>query len=699
MKNRVAALLLAAGILLGLLAAMPEPAGAAGPAQLETYVTPFTDTENALSGVSTYRQQFFEIPDTWSIKNVKVHLDYKASQLLLNERSSITFLMNGSRFYSFRPELSDLTRQQLTVNVPGSLLVKGTNTLVVEGYIQTDDTDSFCPPTQTREHWLQLFDTSHVSVDYTVKPMSASISDFHKFYAGLDAMNNGRAAVAVPPKAEPEEMEAAVYALSGFAQSNPLKEKLIPLLEYGSAELQKHSMQVVVGRTSRLAPGLRDQLDLNGRDPMKEALLQVVILPDRPTLVITSENADLLRKAGRLAANPALMQQIKAAVKIVDERTNVDTPAYGISRDIQLTGTGDKLTGPQHREKQYYIALPANRSIAEASKIRLNFRYARNLDFDRSLVTILVNGTPIGSKKLTPQLADGDTLSLPIPKNLNISGNFTVTAAFDLEIKELYCTDNQNQMPWAYVTKDSMLQLNTKDRTELLFNNYPYPFLRDGSYNQVAVVLPQQRNGETYLALTNIFNLLGQYAVGNTGEVTFVSDTAGENELKSKQIIAIGSYQDNRLIQHTNDKLYFRYDEKGEGFVSNEKMSIDTDYGRQIGSLQLLPSPYEAGHALLAVTGASPEAYNLASKLVSNQGTLYKIYGDGAVTDLDGNVYPYRFKKQAEAPSSTAIADVLQRKDVVQFLVSLVLVLVLVLVSLMLLFIKYKKRRTGEDRI
>jgi len=185
---------------------------------------------------------------------------------------------------------------------------------------------------------------------------------------------------------------------------------------------------------------------------------------------------------------------------------------------------------------------------------------------------------------------------------------------------------------------------------------------------------------------------------GNTGDIRFFSESDVEaKDLQDRQIIAIGTYQNNKIIRENNSKLYFQYDSSGSGFRSNEKMSIDADYGKRIGSLQLIDSPYGAGHGLLAVTGGSSEYYSLASKLVASDTTIWQVFGDGVVVDKDGSIQAYRFKKQANSEQSTVISDVLQRKDVLGFMVAVVLVLIMVLLSLILLIRKYRPKR-GKKR-
>ena len=113
------------------------------------------------------------------------------------------------------------------------------------------------------------------------------------------------------------------------------------------------------------------------------------------------------------------------------------------------------------------MSLPANRSIAENSEVNLAFRYAKNLDFDRSLVTVSINDIPIGSKKLNKEYADSDTVSFKTPADLSVVGNYTVTVSFDLEMKSVPCVADSSQTPWAYIAPESTLLINTQDRTDL----------------------------------------------------------------------------------------------------------------------------------------------------------------------------------------------------------------------------------------
>lgn len=661
-----------------------------------TYEAPITSSNVSLSGVTAARTMYIQLEEYWNVSTLTLNLDYQATQLARSEDSSVTLKMNGTKFYSFRPVVDEQKRQTLTVSVPKDLLVPGGNTLSIEGYILTNLPEGICLAAEKRDNWLELYKSSYASITYTKNDIGGSIRNFNQQFVGLDSLKEKLSALGVPSDSEPVELEAAVYALSGFAKSNHSGENSIPMLPLDDSTFEGRETVVIVSLYNNLPDKWKQAL--GAASVNDKALIRVVNAGGQTALIVTSEDPLMLTKAGRLIGNQTLMNQLDGSEKWVDAGTDVDTPVIHVNREVTLTETGDKLTGMMHQEKSYFVSLPANRFIADSSKISLDFRYSDNLDFDRSLVTILINDTPIGSKKLAKESSNQDQLTLTIPKNLEVSGNFSVTVAFDLELISTGCIDLQDQMPWAYITKDSLLQLNTKDGIELLFNNYPNPFLRDASFNKIAVLLPEKMDSYSYLTIGNLFHLLGKYAEANTGEVTFYKNgkLPAESELQQHNLISIGSYKDNAWLQKNNDKLFFQYGPDGEGIQSNEKMSIEEDYGKRIGTLQLMESPYARGYGWLAVTGASSKYNYMASDLLATDSGKWKIYGDGVVTDVDGNIKPFRFKKQAEKVDNGLMAQITERGDVMGFVVMLGLTFILVAVSLILLIRKYRKKARGE---
>ncbi|NQX46363.1 cellulose biosynthesis cyclic di-GMP-binding regulatory protein BcsB [Paenibacillus tritici] len=693
MKKQIITLLLCLSLFL---VQMPAAHSAALPGEAgQTYETSFTGGEISLKGSSS-QQQFFTVMEYWNIDKVMINLHFQASQINEDTRSSVTLSLNGIPFHSFRPSRDNNGQQSLSVEVPKGFVTEGTNTLGIQGNLRTDTGGyQLCNVDDMQDSWLHLFNTSNIAVKYTTKAITGGIQDFSSRFSGMDTVKKEQSLLTVPQNASGAELESATYALSGFVKGNTLNDTTIPLLPYRESTVEDKRAVVLVAMYDHLPDRLK-KLVSTADDLGTHAVIQLVDKESQPTLIVTSKDESLLIKAGRLMASRTLMSQISKDLKVVDGTTHVVDPAPPISTNITFTDTGDKLTGPNHQEQTYFVSLPSNRSIADDGKISLDFRYAANLDFNRSLVTVSINNTPIGSKKLTKELANGDVLNLNVPQSLNISGNFTVTVAFELELASILCTPNRDEMPWAYISKESLMRLNTKDRTDLLLGNYPYPFLRDGIFNRVAVVLPKEKDDYTYRSLGNIFNMLGKYAGGNTGDVHYYSDNVTAGNLKDNNIIAIGTYKDNKVIRDNNDKLFFKYNKDGSTLLSNEKLAIEEKYGAGIGTLQLLESPYEGGRGLLAVTAVRSESNFIVSKLIGSEKDRWKVYGDGVVADKDGTVNAYRFKTITGAEPESLASRVMERTDVLGFVTAAVLMVALVVVALLLLLRKHKKKRGDQ---
>lgn len=661
---------------------------------LETYTRQFSPV--ALSGYETANYQYFELEDYWNVEEAALYLEYNFSSLLNVEKSSITLSINGTPFHSFRP--SEEHSKGISISIPSHLLVSGINTVMIEGK-RTSSTDeglyNVCDVTENDNNWMTINDSSSVTVSYASAPMKQSINQFFERFIGLDTVKSVDHAVVVNKNSSSAELESAIYGVAGLAKAKSDGSLPVPLLPEGDEKIAEKQVVIYVGMYNELPERIKTAL--GQVDVQQRALLKLIELEQQHILVVTSQNEEMLVKAGKYVANQELMEQTATNEKWIDADTDVLTPAVNVSRIITLTETGDRLMGPAHQEKSYFVSLPANQSIAEASKIRIDMRYAQNLNFNRSLVTVLINNKPIGSKRLSEVMANQDVLELSIPKNLDVNGNFTVTVAFDLEIEEMYCVSHDH-VPWAYIDSSSMLQLNTVDRHDLLFNYYPSNFMHGGGFNSIAIVVPEQLTATDYTVLSNVFHLLGRYAQTNHGDVKVYSDNVDVSMLENKQLIVLGSFSNNALIRQVNDKLYFRYAANGESFISNEKKSIEYEYGKKIGTLQLLPSPYSDGFGMLVISGAEPRYYELASKLVVSEDKLWQLYGDSIITDLDGQVSAYRFKEQHA--QAAPILNFTERKDVLTFVLSAMVTMSVAIVALLLLTRKYwRKRRKSNETI
>lgn len=600
----------------------------------QTFVTNF-QSDTTLTGDVSSQTIYFRTLDYWDVDEVQLNLEYQVSQLAEDEYSDLTFTINGTKFYSM-----DLTAKEDTqttqVKIPKDLLVKDTNTLVIQGNVTTKDNENYCSIPDTPADWLSIFKTSHIDVRYHSQEMKKSIQVFHARFSGMDSIKNKQVAILTADKADVNEMESATYILSSYAKLKNDTEETIPLSQLSDADNNQKEYQIIVGMYNNLPDNL--QKEISKKDLEKGAQIKLITAGNKKILLLTATNDKELIKGARFVANTQLMSEVSSSEKIVDDKTDTKTPKKEVDQDFQLNAQGQKLTGAFHQEAQFFASLPAARVLTSDSQVNLHFRYSENLDFDRSLVTILINDVPIGSQKLTKDKANNDTVSINVPKNIDVGGKFTLTIAFDLEIQDLPCTIRQEQMPWAYITPESKMTIQTAAQTDLSFDNYPYPFIMDGKYNDTAIVLPEKIDNSSYQSISALINYLGSYIEDNQGTLLYVkTDKEPSDEtLEKNNLIILGSYKNNRVIKNLNSNLYLQYNDNGKYFVSNDKLSIEEQYGSEIGTGQLLASPYSENKAVLALTSATSDGVTLAAKGLANQDAVNQHTGDVFTVDSEG---------------------------------------------------------------
>lgn len=680
------------GVLLILLVWGKRPAQAAD----LTYTQPMQNVTQSLTGDGITSNAYFVREDYWEVHQAKFVLHYQVSQLADRQSSDITVLLNGVKFSSFRPQ-NTAGLQTQTIDIPLRLL-QGSNNLQLMGQV-LNTVDGKTQRVQTPANWLTVYPESNVNFTYALKAPDETIRSFYAHFSGLDTISNGLSGIAVPAAPRNAELTAATYALAGYTRVMTNEQDQVPIAPFGTANLAKRSYQVVVARADRLPAALKDKI--SAADLQKGAVIRTVYQDNHDYLVVTARTDALLIKAARFAANQELMTQTKAATKIVTHATRTfSSSLQDHNGHYPLTTTDTQLTGADHQAAAYFVQLPMDQTNTAGSQVRLRLRYAQNLDFDRSLVTVYINNTPIGSQRLTKAGANGTNITLAVPANLAVGSAISVRVAFDLALPGSTASNN-DQTPWAAIDPASEIFVRTKPLTDQLFSNYPSMFLQNDQFNQIALVRPTKMTDADFATLTNIINLLGNFAKRNTGSVAYYTGKPAANVLANHNVIAFGTPRANAYIRSLQPQLYFQFNKNLTGFISNEKLSIESGYGRRLGTAQLLRSPVNKNNTVLVVTGATPQMAYLGSTQINFQKNIVNHKGDLIAVDTDNQVYDYRFKQQASpVAKKSPVKRLLKRSSLVIFLAvaGVMLIISVVVVAFLLRKYGYRQGKGGEQK-
>lgn len=657
----------------------------------QTYAQQFQNTNTTLSGKSVRSTTYFTKIDYWDVKKATFNLTYATTQLRDDQASNITVSLNGVKFYSFKPSNTD-GQQTISIDLPLNLL-QSSNVLTIQG--QIIDKNQSGDPETTPANWLTIYNGSNVNFSYNLKQPDNKISSFYDHFTGSDTVSNHQSVILVPKKATNSELTAATYALTGISKGITTDNGKVNIGSLNDSSMNKQPYQIVIAKYDQLPKEYQKSIDSSDLND-DNAVIKFINDKDKKVLVVTSKDNSSLIRAGKYISNVELMKQTSSDTKTVDSDTEVFSSEMQNNGDFPLESDGTKLVGAGHQEQVFFINLPHHQNNSKGSYINLNFKYADNIDFKTSLVTVYVNGKPIGSKRLTAAKANGDHFKVNIPNNTSLSSACTVRVAFDLNMKDNHAN---GQTPWAYIENNSNAYINSKDKTDLLFNNYPSCFIKDYTFNNIAVQLPSKMNADYYKALSNVFNLIGSYAETNVGNIKFYSDEMSNSEMANHNVIVLGTPKDTSLIKKFNDKLFFKFNKHFTRFVSNEKMSVESEYGKKIGVVQLLFNPENKNNAMLVVSGATAKDVELASTQIDTQAHSGSLKGDTAVIDQDGQQYMYRFKKKVNNNQGPSIYKRIKSNPYfIAYLIlgSLVIVLIAIIVFL---FVRknFRREERGND--
>lgn len=661
------------------------------------YVHPFS-SDHIMNGLFSQEKEYFNLGN-WGVHSVTLELAYALSPLLQNKTAELTLYINDEPFHSAILEKNDGSRGAVTFSVPVEALYNDSiNAITIEIYSRSSA--DYCIDDATSANWVNFYKESKLMVEYTPQNQCNTIQEFYNCFTALESLDNGWSGIYLNPSPSEADLTLAANVAYGVSANAVLFYDNVDIGYVQSVnDIRKNRYAIYVSEYAGLNETVREALSPEQRRNAEEtAVLALVKLGGADLLVLTGSDAASYEKLGKIISNQSLMPQLAGRTKQVMSDENYLSPAWDITQYIPLTNSGDYLRGVFEQNVVYYINYPASRQITASSEISLDFRYSENLDFDRSLVTVYINEHPIGSKKLSLEKAGDDHLLLNFPaENIHANGVFTVRISFNLEMGADWCRETPDEIPWAYVIKTSMLKLAMMDLPYADFANYPSPFLRDGRANGTLVLLPQDPGIEDLKAMHGVMLTLGRYAKDNRGRLQ-VASFGGAVDLTASNIIAIGQSSQNAILSENAKSFLFQFSENNETLLSNEQMSIETVYGKELGVGQMILSPYsDQVNMLLVVTGATPEAMLRAARMLSTESGLWKLQGDAFIVDAKGEYRTFLHNKdrsEYEMPVNKSGVTVQDMTTLIG--VTLLLVLLFVL-GLLLVVNKYRRPRHDED--
>lgn len=601
-------------------------------------------------GVFSSHSLYFDLDKNMILDSAEININFSITQLVDDKKdATITFLLNGTPFYSSRLVYKPSEQiQNIKAQVPLRLIKEGSNELKMSAYCRISDKP--CTDDVNNANWLVINDNSNILIKFKDKETSSYISDFPYPFIKTNEVQENNTVIAIPDDCEESELTAAFILQAYLGKLHKYEDYNGIIVKY--SKIPKDKDIIYLGGTKDLPNEIKSLYKEIEKENLKEnAIITKNKSPfnsDNIIMSVVSDNEEMLLKSVRLLSNKEIVSQLNVDTfrvhKDIKEETLITEPKVKLT--FTDMGIGDmNLKGSFRQSGSAAYMLPRNKAISSGAKVKLNVRYSENLDFNRSLLTVFVNGVPIGSKKLEKDKCNGDEIELPIPTDIKVSNYIDIKVAFDLEIPNSYCEFRQEEMPWAFVSKDSFIYLPNSNIKSFIFDVYSNPFIADRKFNNMAVVIPDSLTQGELEGLSRMLSYIGRDIEYNNGILKVVKSSNFSEQYHNMNLIIYGTPDKNKVIKDINSQLWFKYKEGFQEFESNEKLYLTQPYSSNISNFQFDVSPYNSKNAMLVLTSPKTELITKALKYLYSSKEILKMRGDCVLIDEYGNLRIFKFKK------------------------------------------------------
>ncbi len=650
-----------------------------------------------MNGVTSNSSKYFFVENNWNVEKVNLNLFFTKSELLDVDYSTITILVNNTPIYSQRLDGKKVYKEETNIEIPKDLIKKGYNEVRIRTYKTISD--KVCRDDANTANWLVIHEDSNINIKYGYKPYSNSINNYSNIYASVDNGSRLNTTILIPDNYSDAQVNAGMIISSGFGEKIKNDNFNIDFKLY--SDYKKNNDNIIyIGDGENSSSDILNLLSDDERNNLDNhcVIKQVNSSYDKnkKRLLIISNNKELLIKASKLIISKDLIKNLNQDTILITKDTKVEDlgkESNASKIDFKDLGyTNILLKGPFSQEVVMDINIPKSKVVGPGSKINLNIRYAQNLDFERSLATIYINDTPIGSKKLYKEKSNDDSIEITLPNDVLGKNYYQLKVVFNLELLDLECVTRDTDNPWAYILDDSYIELEYSDNNKLKFNTYPYPFIDSSKFNDTTIVIPSNAGSRELSYIADMISYMGHDIKYNSGNLNVIKSKNFNESYKNDNLIVIGTPNSNTLIKDINKNLNIKFNEDYKGYESNEKISFVGDYSSQISSIQLINSPYNKNNSMMVLSSTEMKDLRLGAKYLSDSKLVQRIKGDTVVVDRNGNIKDLNYKAyKSDKSNEDKKYNINISTQTKQFIVMAGFILFTVIICTVFLIRKYRK--------
>ena len=430
-------------------------------------------------------------------------------------------------------------------------------------------------------------------------------------------------------------------------------ENVVTLLDETSGPLNVNALTTTVSSTSVPEPGLKSSVSAGdgyffslGDRAVSEndGVVQEFVSPwdqTRAILVITGLSDASVYRASRAMSSNSRFPGVKGSFALVrDVHSLPDIPPESQPTDLVFADLGyeDKVLKGWYEQTSYQFDVPFGWRLTEDAYLDLRFSHSQLLDYSGSFLSVLFNGEPIATVALGDETSLNGGVKIGLPPSQVRRGRIN-EIVIQAKMHPAYVCVPAHM--WLLVSSESLLRLDHTEENihSLDLKFYPHPFVHRSDLADVLFALPPDPQPEECEDALQLAAALGSAAGGSDlAPSVALGDTLTESRLADYHIVTVGRPSRSPYLQQVNVGLPQPFQPGLDGIeqrIDNVIFRLHPDMS--LGFIQLIPSPWNAERAFLAVTGTTDEGVRWAARVLDTRpwalkGDLALIRGDDIKT-------------------------------------------------------------------
>lgn len=599
-----------------------------------------------IKGIFGGHNIFFFVDKNWQLKdNCYLELIFSQSEIKKYKNSTLTVYLNDMPIKSISLQDKENYKEVEKIPLPKEQIIQGYNTVKFSTYHRI--TEEPCTDDLNPANWLVFHKESFIHLEYEETPDKIGINNYPYPYLKTSALEPVNCTILIPDKPTRGQITTAMIIAADFGRKVPYNNIDVKVMQYKDIDATVNTNLIIIGssanRDSKLLEPVAGELSKIKNSAMIKEIASSKDMTKRILYLLSDKDAKLIT-AAKMLTQDKLVSQMKGDTQFVstytEARVNKNSPTQTTLKDL---GYGDTvIKGIFHQQATYVVNIPQNLRLKGEPFIKIPFRYSSALDFDKSSVSIYLNGIPVADKLLQQDKSSADEITVNIPEEFWEEKSLELKLLFYLEPHGFDCTNWRHGDIWAFVSNNTSFNIPHEIVENRYFENYPGLFIKNGTFDDILLILPEEIN-ERYLTMAaNTVAFIG-HSINKIENLTVVQSPNLKNA--DKNLIIFGTPQDNSLIRNLNDQLHIKFDKNFESFKANDKMYFVNDYSRDLSSIQLLPSPFNAKKHMMVITGTTEKNLMPAEIYLKNLEFNRRLSGDGVVIDTDGDIQSAYFVK------------------------------------------------------